>query len=47
MTVGVAAVAAIAALGAYLHLRPGLNAVDRLGFALPPPRPTGGISSGW
>ena len=36
MTVGVAAVAAIAALGAYLHLRPGLNAVDRLGFALPP-----------
>ncbi len=36
MTVGVAAVAAIAVLGAYLHLRPGLNAVDRLGFALPP-----------
>jgi hypothetical protein len=36
VTVGVAAVAAIAALGAYLHLRPGLNAVDRLGFALPP-----------
>jgi membrane-associated phospholipid phosphatase len=26
---------ATAALGAYLHLRPGLNAVDRLGFALP------------
>ena len=36
MTVGVAAVATTAALGAYLHLRPGLNAVDRLGFALPP-----------
>ena len=36
MTVGVAAVAAIAVLGTYLHLRPGLNAVDRLGFALPP-----------
>ncbi len=33
---GVAAVATTAALGAYLHLRPGLNAVDSLGFALPP-----------
>jgi membrane-associated phospholipid phosphatase len=40
MTVGLAAVAATGALGAYLHLRPGLNGVDHLGFALRPPAST-------
>jgi hypothetical protein len=35
VTLGVAAITATAALGAYVHIRAGVNAVDRLGFALP------------
>jgi hypothetical protein len=37
VAVGVAAMIITAMFGAYLHFRPGPNAIDRLGFALLPP----------